>query len=119
MNEYRITPEEAVALFEHASFNDFSMARDIQAAYQRSQSHPADAINFGYAACFYAGIIEGVRRERARRRKVSDNPHVQCAVNMMRDIKSDRTLSRICRFIQLLWMQEGQSQINHGGQGGV
>lgn len=107
MQDYHITPEEVVALYGYASLKDIYMARDIGEAYARAQPRK-DHICSIYGACFYAGIVEGVRRERAKRRNVSDNPHVQCAVSMLRGIKSEKTLGRICRFIQHLWIQEGQ-----------
>lgn len=69
MSNYHITPEDAVALFEHARMHDIAAAWDIRDAYARTQSRSIDAQSFAYGACFYAGIIEGVRRERAKRQE--------------------------------------------------
>lgn len=116
MSEHHITPGEAVELSKHATYGDVTTAISIYRAYVAKDTGN-DGSAFAYGACFYAGIVEGMRRERAGRRKVSDNPHVRCAVSMLRDIKSDRTLSRICQYIQLLWMQE--NQVRHDGRAGL
>lgn len=105
MGNHHLALEEAIQLASHCKWADLEYALDVANLYIK-QNGPISA-SFAPAICYYAGLIEGVRRERARRRKVSDNPHVQCAMSMLREIRSEKTLGRICCFIQHFWMQEG------------
>lgn len=43
------------------------MAIQIRNAYAEQERNPLDVPVFALGACFNAGIIEGVRRERARK----------------------------------------------------
>ena len=62
-----ITVEEAVRLADHYGIVEATRAREIALAYLAT-AHPGMR-GFEYGACFTAGIIEGIRRERTRRRK--------------------------------------------------
>lgn len=103
LDTFHITPEEAIELFDHARYYDIAMAHGIYSAYMRKDAKDPSASSFAYGACFYAGIIEGVRKERARQRKASNNAIIQCIVGMLRGIKSKKTLRRIYNYVQLLW----------------
>ena len=63
---FKITAEEAVRLSGHCGYLEACLAYDIARAYLRD--HPPMACCV-FGVCFYAGMVEGVRRERARRRR--------------------------------------------------
>lgn len=106
---FRITLAEAATLAEFSSYNDYQFAGEIARAIAEKGKHSENAFSVACAACFNAGVIEGIRRERAKRRKVCDNPYAQCAIAMLREIKSEKQLLRINRFIQVFWMEEGST----------
>lgn len=78
---FKITAKEAAELFPHAAGENLLMAIQIRNAYVEQERNPSDADVFAYAACFNAGIIEGVRRERAKQKKTRENCSSQRATS--------------------------------------
>lgn len=64
---HNVTVEEALHLSEHIGYTEGGLAYEIAQAYH--DAHSQNMKGFEYGACFHAGMVEGVRRERARRRR--------------------------------------------------
>lgn len=63
---HNIAVEEAVRLARYCRFFEARLALDITQAYLTNYPNMR---GFEYGACFHAGMIEGVRQERVRRRR--------------------------------------------------
>ena len=64
---HNVTVEEALRLSTHCDYAEGGLAYKIAQAYRNA--HSSNMSGFEYGACFHAGVVEGVRRERTRRRR--------------------------------------------------
>lgn len=101
MITYHITPGEAIELARYTPCSDAQFAREIAMEYIKQNGPHCAALADGI--CYHAGIVEGVRRERARRRTVKGTLVFQRTVYLLQKIKTEKAMIRIYRLIQLLW----------------
>ena len=110
MDNFYITPKEAVTLAQHVSLDYHQMGYEIRNEYLKREL-AIDGELFAYGACFHAGVVEGMRRERAKqkgRKEQKGNPYLSRITRMLYRMKSDVTIKRIYNYVALLYSQEGR-----------
>ena len=68
---HNITVQEAIRFADHCTYKEIVLAYHIAKAYRRV--NPPVMASAQYGVCFHAGMVEGIRRERARRRRRRSN----------------------------------------------
>lgn len=68
---YHISLEEALVRGEESTPEEAMFAYDIALATYHELGRDAEPLVYG--TCFHAGIIEGIRRERARRKEQQES----------------------------------------------
>ncbi len=70
-DRFLITPEEAIALREHLLLDEMLHAVGIAKEYRRQPPRHDWGDSLLFATLYHAGLIDGMRRERSRRKGVS------------------------------------------------
>lgn len=65
---YHITSQEIIELHKHVTFNEVMAANTLVIVFHKAGYGSKQDFVFGYSACFRAGIVEGKRQERAKKK---------------------------------------------------
>lgn len=76
--QVHITPTEAVALTGHIPYDLFGQADNIAELYYATLPQPLYGKIFLYGTLYQAGLIDGIRRERARRKVREESLKLDC-----------------------------------------
>lgn len=118
--EYMITPEEALELCGRLRYSEVDQALNIAKAYQANACEIWGDILL-YAILYHAGRIDGIRSERARRRRkvvltsesepgATLEAHREKIVLLLPLIKSPARLKRIYDFAHALWIRQAREK---------
>lgn len=110
MDNFYITTKEAATLAQHVSLDYYQMGYEIRNEYLK-RGLAIDGELFAYGVCLHAGVVEGIRRERAKqkgRKEQKGNPYLSRIVRMLYRMKSDVAIKRIYGYVALLYSNGGQ-----------